>query len=160
MGKVETLLKKYMPAIKSGCPYGVFWSWENADEKWIDRINNALFSYAIGVMPSEVIAVIDVSFMGNGKKGYLFTQDALYSSELGGFTSVEYNEIKRLGYARREKRKENDQGIYIETKNGKVGSRGYTPFRPNPFLRFIYEMIKFTGGDAEVLEEGIKKFKE
>ena len=35
--------------------------------KWINRINNALFEYADGMHPSEVLAIIDLPFWENGK---------------------------------------------------------------------------------------------
>lgn len=52
---------------------------EELSEKQLRR---AIDSYAEGVKPEEVVALIDFTVMGSGKKGYLFTKDRIYGSLL------------------------------------------------------------------------------
>ncbi len=44
------------------------------------QIENACKSYAIGLDDKEVIALVDSTFFGNGKKGMIFTENKLYAS--------------------------------------------------------------------------------
>lgn len=65
--KAQELICEYMPDIRYGCPYGFMYEWDDVSDKWINRINNALFEYADGMHPSEVLAIIDLPFWENGK---------------------------------------------------------------------------------------------
>lgn len=46
-----------------------------------DKLNNALSSYALGVNPRYVIALIDETPFGSAKNGMLITFDAIYVKE-------------------------------------------------------------------------------
>ena len=46
-----------------------------------DKLNNALSSYALGVNPPYVIALIDETPFGSAKEGMLITFDAIYVKE-------------------------------------------------------------------------------
>lgn len=46
------------------------------------QLRGALNSYAGGVKPQEVVALLDLTVAGNGKKGFLFTENSVYGSSL------------------------------------------------------------------------------
>ena len=47
----------------------------------LDKLNNALSSYALGVNPPYVIALIDEGPFGSAKEGMLITFDVIYVKE-------------------------------------------------------------------------------
>lgn len=48
----------------------------------MDKLNNALSSYAAGVNPQSVLALIDDTITGNAKNGMLITTDAIYAKSM------------------------------------------------------------------------------
>lgn len=124
--KAQELICEYMPDIRYGCPYGFMYEWDDVFDKWINRINNALFEYADGMHPSEVLAIIDLSFWENGKKGYILTCDGFVSSDMKkyGIDFIEYSDIKELSYAKPAKSKDNDRGLWVVTKSDMVYQKG------------------------------------
>lgn len=48
----------------------------------MDKLNNALSSYAAGVNPQSVLALIDDTITGNAKNGMVITTDAIYAKSM------------------------------------------------------------------------------
>lgn len=48
----------------------------------MDKLNNALSSYAMGVNPQSVLALIDDTITGNAKNGMVITTDAIYAKSM------------------------------------------------------------------------------
>lgn len=59
-----------------------------------EKVYNACRSYAGNVNPKDVIALIDETIFGNGKKGMLFTENGLYYSSSMGGQYFSYSEPK------------------------------------------------------------------
>lgn len=56
-------------------------------------LQNAISSYAAGVKPEEIIAVDDGGLFSQGKKGILYTNDAIYSNDLPFEGGIKYADI-------------------------------------------------------------------
>jgi hypothetical protein len=52
-GNAEKLIRKYMPDIKSGLPYGFWWDLEECSEKWGERRKSYVLTYK-GFISSEM----------------------------------------------------------------------------------------------------------
>ena len=73
---------------------------------------NAIKAYASGVKREEIIAIEDITFFLNGKKGFLYTGKAVYSSFLPGPEGIRYEDIAQM-------RREGDDRLWIRLSNGK-----------------------------------------
>ena len=73
---------------------------------------NAIKAYAPGVKREEIIAIEDITFFRNGKKGFLYTGKAVYSSFLPGPEGIRYEDIAQM-------RREGDDHLWIRLSNGK-----------------------------------------
>ena len=151
-----------MPDISQGSPDGFMYDWDDVSDKWCDRIQKALFEYAIGIRPSQVLAMIDTSFWENGKKGCIFTCDGFVSSDMGdfGIDFIEYSEIKELSNVNPDKSKDNDRGLRIVTKGNIVYERGFVSYNPTPFMNLLYGMSKLYGNHPKVSREILENEKD
>lgn len=62
-----------------------------------DKINKALATYARNANPSAIIALMDTTLFGNGKKGVLFTSEAIHLGRLMEQPlSIRYDSIARM----------------------------------------------------------------
>ena len=59
-------------------------------------LDNAIKAYAPGVKREEIIAIEDITFFRSGKKGFLYTGSAFYSSFLPDTGAIRYEDIDRV----------------------------------------------------------------
>ena len=59
-------------------------------------LDNAIKAYAPGVKREEIIAIEDITFFRSGKKGFLYTGSAFYSSFLPDTGGIRYEDIDRV----------------------------------------------------------------
>ncbi len=75
-------------------------------------LDNAINAYARSVKREEIIAIEDITFFRNGRKGFLYTGTAFYSSFLPGPEGIRYEDITQI-------RREGEDRLWIRLSNGK-----------------------------------------
>lgn len=83
------VIKKYINNAAGNWPG---YSYGNIPSK---QLSNACYSYAGAVEKKDVIGLIDITVLGNGKKGMLFTERKIYydNGVLGSKGSISYQSI-------------------------------------------------------------------
>lgn len=72
--KIE-IVEEYLPQIAEG------FSWYTGDDISPKKLDNAAKKFASGLKPETVLGFYDTSIMGNGKNGYIFTDEKVYYHE-------------------------------------------------------------------------------
>ena len=83
------VIKKYISNAGGTWPA---YSYGNIPSK---QLSNACYSYAGAVEKKDVLGLIDITVLGNGKKGMLFTENKIYydNGALGSKGSISYMSI-------------------------------------------------------------------
>ncbi|WP_180858427.1 hypothetical protein [Ligilactobacillus salivarius] len=88
--KIE-IMKKYLPQMATG------FAWHIGGDISSKKIDNAIKKFASGLDPTTIIGFYDTSAMGNGKIGYIFTDEKVYYREtLEKPVKFWYNDIKSV----------------------------------------------------------------
>lgn len=92
--EVVNILVKYWSQVSKSASYKFHYG-----EKIPDKIvRNAIRTYASNEDKNEVLAVIDETFIGNGKRGALITKDSIYIKNMyksSGNGRIDFNHVKK-----------------------------------------------------------------
>lgn len=99
--KMTELLKLRLPQFAK---YDTYYFQENMRMK---SINTALKCYGRGLSLQDVIAFYDTTVFEGGKRGYIFTEDAIYAkSIMEDPFSIKYSEIENIDFEDQEDKKD------------------------------------------------------
>lgn len=103
--KTPSMLKKFQDVYDNyRKDYAIYISSRMIPEK---KLVNAINNYASGISAIDVICLIDISAAGDGKEGYLFTENKMYWCVDGEKASAKFDKFKRTEYLKADS--ENDR---------------------------------------------------
>ena len=148
MGQHEdkiAILRKYYKDI----PSGAFDFYIAGDIK-SKKIDNAISSFAQGVDRSSIIGFYDLTVMGSGKNGYLFTDTKLYYREpLEKPGKIWYDDIKDI--------KVSALGAWIDLTmfDGSKINMDSSFINFEPLYKFFKEILEYDKGNKSLSDESV-----
>lgn len=140
MGKNETkieIMKKYLPQMATGFP------WHIGGDIPSKKIDNAIKKFASGLDPTTIIGFYDTSAMGNGKIGYIFTDEKVYYREtLEKPVKFWYNDIKNVEVIHSGKKDCNNE-LKISFYDNSSITWTETFINKTPVCLFLQEIIEY-----------------
>lgn len=140
MGKNETkieIMKKYLPQMATGFP------WHIGGDVPSKKIDNAIKKFASGLDPTTIIGFYDTSAMGNGKIGYIFTDEKVYYREtLEKPVKFWYNDIKNVEVIHSGKKDCNNE-LKISFYDNSSITWTETFINKTPVCLFLQEIIEY-----------------
>lgn len=131
--KVE-ILGKYLSAMTTAYNYHLG---KNVPGK---KLDNAEKSFAQGLDMEKVLGFYDVTVLGSGKKGFLFTDDKLYATEMFEKNKkIWYDDIKETWLYNTNK-KDCDRGLAVELIDGSTVRLEDYSINKTPLKKFLDEM--------------------
>lgn len=107
------------------------------------KIDAAISKFASGMDRTTVIGFYDTTVLGNGKNGYVFTDDKIYYLEtMEKPKKLWYDDIKHLELARTDK-KDCDRELRITLNDGSTINFTSCFLNKTPFMNFLNEMKDF-----------------
>jgi len=112
------------------------------------KIDAAIKRFASGLDRTTIIGFYDTTVFGNGKNGYIFTDDKIYYLEtLEKPKKLWYDDIKCLEIAKKEK-KDCDRELKITLNDGSIVIFTSCFLNKTPLLKFLTEMKDFDVQEA------------
>lgn len=134
--KIE-ILGKYLSAMTTAYNYHLG---KNVPGK---KLDNAEKSFAQGLDREKVLGFYDVTVLGSGKKGFLFTDDKLYATEMFEKNKkIWYDDIKEMWLYNTNK-KDCDRGLAVELIDGSTVRLEDYSINKTPLKKFLDEMKDF-----------------
>ena len=113
------------------------------------KIDAAISKFASGMDRTTVIGFYDTTVFGNGKNGYVFTDDKIYYLEtMEKPKKLWYDDIKHLELARTDK-KDCDRELRVTLNDGSIISFTSCFLNKTPFMKFLNEMKDFDVKEAK-----------
>ncbi|WP_461612815.1 hypothetical protein [Clostridium sp. Marseille-QA1073] len=127
-------LKKYIGDISTINTYYI----ENIP---IKKLNNAINSYGERVKKENVLALLDITILGAGKEGFLFTTEGIYFKE--SFNEANYISFKEIDFISIiDNDKDCNSILHIMMKNKKIITITSTILNKSPLKRFLQQIIE------------------
>lgn len=134
--KIE-IMKKYLPQMATGFP------WHIGGDIPSKKIDNAIKKFASGLDPTTIIGFYDTSAMGNGKIGYIFTDEKVYYREtLEKPVKFWYNDIKNVEVIHSGKKDCNNE-LKISFYDNSSITWTETFINKTPVCLFLQEIIEY-----------------
>ncbi|MDO4775460.1 MAG: hypothetical protein Q4A10_06570 [Aerococcaceae bacterium] len=141
--KIE-IMRKYLGAISTSSS-----SYHIEDDIPSKKIDAAISKFASGMDRTTVIGFYDTTVFGNGKNGYVFTDDKIYYLEtMEKPKKLWYDDIKHLELARTDK-KDCDRELRVTLNDGSTISFTSCFLNKTPFMKFLNEMKDFDVQEAK-----------
>lgn len=132
--KIE-IMRQYLGKITNGFSYHIN---GNIPSK---KIDNALKKFALGMDKTTIIGFFDTTVMGNGKNGYIFTDDKIYYSDiLEKPKKLWYDDIKELRLSNLHK-KDCERTLEITQYDGEIVVISSSFLNKTPLKEFL-EIMK------------------
>lgn len=107
------------------------------------KIDNALSVFAQGMDRETIIGFYDTTIRGNGKEGYIFTEDKIYYKEmLEKPKKIWYEDIKNVEVKKKYKDKDCDRELEIVMKDKSIIKITSIFLNKTPLCDFLNEIIK------------------
>lgn len=136
------IMKKYLSSIATNTGYHI------KGDMPSKKIDAAIKSFASGLDRTTIIGFYDTTVFGNGKNGYIFTDDKIYYLEtLEKPKKLWYDDIKCLEIVKKGK-KDCDRELRITLNDGSVVVFTSCFLNKTPLLKFLDEMKDFDVQEA------------
>lgn len=107
------------------------------------KIDNALNSFAQGMDRKRIIGFYDTTLRGNGKEGYIFTDDKIYYKEvLEKGKKIWYEDIESVEVKNTHKKKDCDRELEIKMKDKSIIKFTSCHLNKTPLCEFLNQIIK------------------
>lgn len=90
----------------------------NYNSRMLKKINNAILKFAKNITRTDILAYFDLSLFGNGKNGFILTEDYVYYRYAGTTLKFDYSEIASINI---EDGYNNWVNIYLKNQKYKDG---------------------------------------
>lgn len=148
--KIE-ILRKYYNEIRTS--YDFFIKGEIPST----RVDNALKKFACGMDRTTMIGFYDTTVIGNGKSGYVFTDNKVYYLEtLEKPKKLWYDDIKSVNLINEYKSKDCDRGLQFHLYDGTTITWTSIFLNKTPLLKFFNEMLEFINQSEKGIEESVE----
>lgn len=124
------------------------------------KIDNALNSFAQGMDRKSIIGFYDTTLRGNGKEGFIFTDDKIYYKEvLEKGKKIWYEDIESVEVKNTHKKKDCDRELEIKMKDKSIIKFTSCHLNKTPLCEFLNEIIKMDS-ECKTKIEYSKKYKD
>lgn len=147
--KIE-IMRKYLPEITTG------FEWHIKGEIPSKKIDNAMKKFANGLDRTTVIDFYDTSVLGNGKIGYIFTDDKIYHLQtLEKPGKIWYDDIKSVNVLESGKNDcENHLKITFNDGSSTIWTERF--LNKTPLCNFLREIIEYDKIAAQISNAKVK----
>lgn len=134
-GKNE-IMRKYLFKMNTNYKYYL------KDDLPFKNIGNAINKFAKGLDKNTIIGFYDTSLIGNGKRGYIFTDTKIYFSQVFKKNKIWYDDIKSVEIINTSE-KDNLNKIKINLFDGTEIILNDNLINKTPLCEFLNEIIKY-----------------
>ncbi len=132
--EIMECLKKYIGDISTINAYYI----ENIPMK---KLNNAISSYGKDVKKENILALLDITILGTGKEGFLFTTEGIHFKE--SFNEANYISFKEIDFISIiDNGKDCNSILHIMMKDKKIITITSTILNKIPLKKFLQQVIE------------------
>ena len=132
--EIMECLKKYIGDISTINAYYI----ENIPMK---KLNNAISSYGKDVKQENILALLDITILGTGKEGFLFTTEGVHFKE--SFNEANYISFKEIDFISIiDNDKDCNSILHIMMNDKKIITITSTILNKTPLKKFLQQVIE------------------